>query len=369
MSHSSENLSAYLDGELSDSEARALEAQLAQDPTLMAELNELKDVQDYIRSHGPIQAPPGFYAKVLSTVEQEPIQASWWSWLSRPFGLPVQGLAVAAVAALVLLLAIPFGAQQLVFNTAGDKLSKDESKLASSSSYGRTSEDPRKEVAGKTRSKPTEEIAAQGSEDSDGKRDLKGPPTEDRIQEMLNTSPDQYTVDDMANEQNLPSGSAEGEGLKGWTGSDKQPSKEESSKKKESVPIKSLGASGFVYTIQTDDPEVLYNLFKLVKRYKGSLRDGQGRALSPMQLSADQAMDVVVWIDEKNLNSLDRQLLNLYPGATKTAPETMELNSGSTRRVKIKLRVSGEASAPGGVQYQSDIPAQKPTQTNKKQKR
>ena len=97
MNPNSENLSAYLDGELTDAEARALEVQLSQDPSLMAELNEIQAVQSFMRSHGPTQAPPGFYTNVLSALEDEPMERSWWAWFSRPFGLPVQGIAVAAI--------------------------------------------------------------------------------------------------------------------------------------------------------------------------------------------------------------------------------------------------------------------------------
>ena len=57
MGHASEDLSAYLDGELTEVEARALEKELSKNAALMAELTELREAQDFMRVHGPAQAP------------------------------------------------------------------------------------------------------------------------------------------------------------------------------------------------------------------------------------------------------------------------------------------------------------------------
>jgi hypothetical protein len=105
----SEQLSAYLDGELTDTERTELEHQLAGDPALREELQELEQAIDFLRTHGPVQAPPEFHLRVLDAVKHEPMPGTWWRWLRRPFGLPVEGFAVALAAALVLLIALPFG--------------------------------------------------------------------------------------------------------------------------------------------------------------------------------------------------------------------------------------------------------------------
>ena len=60
-----------------------------------------------------------FYTNVLSAVDEESMDRSWWAWLARPFGIPVQGVAIAAIAMLVLVLTIPFNATQL-FTTGTD---------------------------------------------------------------------------------------------------------------------------------------------------------------------------------------------------------------------------------------------------------
>ncbi len=106
-----EQLSAYLDGELTEAELSELEAELQRDPALRAELARIESAVSFLRTHGPVHAPDGFQRSVLDAVAAEPMPGSWWRWLKRPFGVPVEGLAVALVAALVLIVALPFGLQ------------------------------------------------------------------------------------------------------------------------------------------------------------------------------------------------------------------------------------------------------------------
>ncbi len=105
----SEQLSAYLDGELDAAEVAELEAQLASDSGLREELDTLREAADFLRIHGPVQAPPTLYGGVMRAVEDEPMPGSWWRGLRRPFGLPVEGLAVAAAALVVLVFALDLG--------------------------------------------------------------------------------------------------------------------------------------------------------------------------------------------------------------------------------------------------------------------
>jgi len=100
-----ERLSLYLDGELTADEASRLEAELAADPALQAELDELHAVVSLLADEGPVRAPLGFHHAVMQRIDEEypPAAAmSWWAWLRRPFGVPLEGLAVAAVALMVL---------------------------------------------------------------------------------------------------------------------------------------------------------------------------------------------------------------------------------------------------------------------------
>jgi len=98
-----ERLSAYLDGELTDEEVEHLEADLARDAALRAELKRLRAVVRFLHDEGPVRAPLGFHNAVMARIDEEhPVRAPWWAWLRRPFGMPMEGLAVAAVALLVL---------------------------------------------------------------------------------------------------------------------------------------------------------------------------------------------------------------------------------------------------------------------------
>jgi negative regulator of sigma E activity len=101
-----EQLSAWLDGELDDAEIAALEQQIARDPTLREELDDLREVADMVRTHGRVQAPAGFQARVLQAVVDEPMPGAWRRWLLRPFGVPFEGLAVAAAALLVIAIGV-----------------------------------------------------------------------------------------------------------------------------------------------------------------------------------------------------------------------------------------------------------------------
>lgn len=103
-----ERLSAWLDGELSDAEQRELEAELARDPALRADLEALEGVVRLVREEAPTVAPPGFHQRVMArAAELEPARPGFFvvvaSWLRRWEAIALAGVAVAA-----LLLALPF---------------------------------------------------------------------------------------------------------------------------------------------------------------------------------------------------------------------------------------------------------------------
>jgi negative regulator of sigma E activity len=102
-----ERLTDFIDGELSDSEAAELEAELARDPELRAMLADLRHVRDTLATHGPVKARPVLFDKVMAAVENEPMPANnSWAWLRRPFGIPLEGLALVAAALLVVLIGL-----------------------------------------------------------------------------------------------------------------------------------------------------------------------------------------------------------------------------------------------------------------------
>jgi negative regulator of sigma E activity len=106
MSHSSENLSAYLDGELAPEEVAELEAALSTDPDLREQLDALEATVTWMRTHGPLEAPEGFAEGILARVAEEDAPVAALVWLRRPLGVPLEALALAAAALLVLVLAM-----------------------------------------------------------------------------------------------------------------------------------------------------------------------------------------------------------------------------------------------------------------------
>lgn len=103
-----EHLSAWLDGELDEAEAAELEAELARDPELRAELQSLESVVRLLREEGPAQAPIGFQRRVMARVDEEfPERSSWWAWMRRPGGIPLEGWVLGLAAAAALLLVLP----------------------------------------------------------------------------------------------------------------------------------------------------------------------------------------------------------------------------------------------------------------------
>lgn len=105
--HEDDRITAYLDGELDELERARFEAELKRDQDLSAAYEQLKTVRSLVRRHGPVRAPKGFANAVMDAVDEAPETAQRSAWWRRPFGVPVEGLAVAAAALLVLTLALP----------------------------------------------------------------------------------------------------------------------------------------------------------------------------------------------------------------------------------------------------------------------
>ncbi|MCB9741967.1 MAG: hypothetical protein H6741_09800 [Alphaproteobacteria bacterium] len=97
-----ERLTALIDGELSPAEQAEVERALSQDPALQAEYDELLAAVDFVREHGPVDAPAGFHAAVMSATEELPMPGGFLRRITRFFReMPVETLAVAVAALLV----------------------------------------------------------------------------------------------------------------------------------------------------------------------------------------------------------------------------------------------------------------------------
>ncbi len=120
-------LSAYLDGELGEAERRALNAALATDHELRAELEGLRRTAALVRSLPRLRAPKGLADRVRTAIaapQQAPRPAHAWAWLR---GRRLAALAAAAsllLAFTVLIIAKPWQPRQTarVAETEADRL-------------------------------------------------------------------------------------------------------------------------------------------------------------------------------------------------------------------------------------------------------
>jgi negative regulator of sigma E activity len=98
------HLSAYLDGEMDSAARRELEAVLDHDPSLQAELEELRRTRELVRSLPPRRAPDGFARRVTAAIAEpgQPAASPWTRWrpavLAAAACLVVGFLAILAVA-------------------------------------------------------------------------------------------------------------------------------------------------------------------------------------------------------------------------------------------------------------------------------
>ena len=99
-----ENLTAYLDGELSPDEVRALEAALEKDPALRATLASLKSAVAAVKALPEPAASLGLRRAVLAKVEgPQSFGERVKLFFTLPRLVPVAGIAAAAVVAVVTL--------------------------------------------------------------------------------------------------------------------------------------------------------------------------------------------------------------------------------------------------------------------------
>lgn len=93
-------LSAYLDGDLPQDEARGVEAAMSRDPALRAEYEELRRAVDFLRTNGPVAAPEGFANRLHIRLAAEPPPSRLRASLRR---VRMDYVGIAAVAAVALL--------------------------------------------------------------------------------------------------------------------------------------------------------------------------------------------------------------------------------------------------------------------------
>ncbi len=93
---SAELMSAYLDAEIDEAEAEALEQHLAESPEARTELEALRQVMSLVSSLPEVQAPPDFYEKVSKRIRRRQLFAGDGMMLGL-ISLPFQVLSIIVI--------------------------------------------------------------------------------------------------------------------------------------------------------------------------------------------------------------------------------------------------------------------------------
>ena len=312
-SNANDDLSAYLDGELTDAEAAELEAELARDPALQQSLAEIQRVVRWLHEEGPDQAPLGMHHRIMDQIDQmDPPRGSAWAWLRRPFGVPLEGWLVAAAAAAVLLLALP-------------------------------KEDPNLEAW------PTVEPEASTSPAA-----LKLP-----LPDPVDPPPpvEPTPTIDPAPPEDPPTKAIKGVGTKGGTGDGKggvegledpvvdvAPTAE-GTKAVEGTPTQKapeLASPGYTYTVRSRDPGMKRAVLALAGRYGGASTASGSEVLQAQMVSNRETL--VVQVPQDSLNRFGKELEAL--GYAVERSKDNALLPGTLMPVRITLLLEGGSTAP-----------------------
>jgi negative regulator of sigma E activity len=317
-----DQLSAYLDGELTDAEVSELEHRLARDSSLRADLDQLRYAVDLLRTHGPISAPVDLYRYIIAATDQEPMPGGWWRWLQRPFGVPIQGVAVALVAGLVLIVSVPVATMQLGGATSSPRdvdaawptkvLKSPQSSPASPSNYGDADEAP---IAVEQAAKPVRKKSRKSGL----------------------TSRDKVQRDTMA--------STTGATTSG-TPDDQRTAADSNSKTSDFT----MYSDGSTYRIAVS-PDELDSLLRLVQRYEGRLHQGGGNnpVTTAQTLPAGEHTYTVQLDDAQARNGFTQSLKRTFNGRYYEHVGDGDFLTIDGTRVTIQLKVSNTAGADGSI--------------------
>ncbi len=317
-----DSLSAYLDGELSDAEQRELESLLEQDDDLRAELEALERATDFFRTHAPARAPADFVDAVMALADAEPVPANdnsaWWR---RPFGVPIEGVTVAAAALLVLGVSLNMGG-------AGS---------------GQPDVDVSTGMAKAPNDVAPDQAAKQASTD----------------QAMAKAAPKSAPIDPtpsgIASAAGKVEGALTGDLAKGASSAYEMGEKamgldieasQAASKTAEPAPTKqgidtdpNVMGSTYTYTVTTDDPEVMADLMRLAAKFNASsVEDTSGRGVDSTAMDGKAEGSFQVHLPSHALAKFGDALHGL--GKVQATPSEGWF-AGEVATVQINVRVLG----------------------------
>lgn len=307
-----EQLSAYLDGELDATQVAQLEALLQEDPELRSELEALERATDFFRTHAPLKAPDNFVENVLALVEHEPVPANNPAWWRRPFGMPIEGVAVAAAALLVLGVTLNF---------------------QSGTDAGQFGSAPRDAAVAQKASPSKDEASAKAV----AKADV---PVSDAVADAAPKAAvglEKTATGGLAAEALKLGKEAYGSGDEAMAASDEGTSEDGASDAQPKM------RASYSYSVTTDDPDVMAGLLRAAAKHRGKVEDGKGMGVDGEAMDGKEADTFFVHLPASALAQFGDELRTL--GKVQQSPSPDWLGS-EFARIRVDVKLIGAGSAP-----------------------
>ena len=308
-----EALSAYLDGELTEDEAATLERELGHNAELRAELDAIQRAVQLLRDHGSVSAPADFHTGVMAAAAAQAPKLTWWQWLRRPMGIPLEGLAIAAAAIAVLLLALPVARSPVtgpdiapaVANPKMKTIGVDEEESnVPPSEPALAAPDPKTPVAPQ-KEDPIQTATPQGIADApvgDAEQ-----PVEGKVAQVAATNA---------------------------AGQDDNP---------DDVVLRN---PGFSYTVYTEDPDALIALIRTTEQNSGSLTGLDNKPLDDIEIPPAGRRVVVAHLPFSAIGGFHKELDKL---GVVNRVKNDKLIKGDTVTVQVTVQMAGGAPKDGTV--------------------
>ena len=267
-----------------------------------------------MRKHGPTRAPDAFLDRVLAAVEDEPMPAAAAPWWRRPFGVPLEGLVLAATALIVVGVALSTGGDAdehpAAWNPpAGGAAPAEEARPAAARVQSPYAAEPAPATTGNSSSSMPKAAAS---------KDDVVPKAVTKLEAAGEGAASDPTALEQAENGAEPSVQKEVEVTPG-TATD---------------PTTQWSTAGYHYVVHASDPAVLAQLQRLTARHQGRLTDGSGEVVTEGEIDGASAMltvtlpnnELLAFGDDLRVLGLVEEHLAepaLYPGSQ--IPVTVEL--------------------------------------------
>lgn len=338
-------LSAYIDGELSQAEAREVEAALSRDATLKAEYDSLRYAIDLLQGEGLVEAPRGFAEAVRARTDREPMPLGWRRWVRQ---IRLEPVLLAAAALLVVAyvghrkdlpeLAPP---NEGIASAGAFAKDLDEPDLAAAAGAspeaagpGVNPEEPRQEVVASANSLDNDGVlgnevkpAAKASKESyDPKQQSMAPQKSSGKKQALEVEQWQpeWEVDSPANTAsagNSASGNTAGGSGSANTGE-----------------VQFFSPAPFRYRVVANDEKGLKQLEAIAKELGGELQDSRGGRVAAWMLEEGDSRKLRVVVPGYNASALAQRLREI--GTVETIKENETLVKDANSAVPVQVDVS-----------------------------